>query len=378
MSTHMTPKLLLIDEQGEIFHMPEDVTKFTGLSSGDNFFSSVKLLHGSIDGLMKKLQTGRPIQKLAACGDYTILFNITKTDLANGIYTITIESSSPAKEDDSEFINLILKNSTIYNPQPNANITIFARLSHELKTPLNAISSAVQINQKIQYPYEKQQQYFDIMLRNCRQLTRVIGNIVDFAKIEEGQGVLFYQNCDICRLIREVCGRCSPTLEFSKVQLEIEQPDEGIAAVVDGEKIVHVICNLLTNAVKCSKENNIITITASTDGKSFTVSVRDQGIGIPKHEQKRIFAKFAQVDNTKSRRYEGSGMGLALCMSIVKLHKGKIWVESEEGKGSEFFFKIPLRPADKDIIEHPNVSYNDTMNIDFDTIVNNELASLTE
>ena len=71
-------------------------------------------------------------------------------------------------------------------------------------------------------------------------------------------------------------------------------------------------------------------------------------------------------------------MGLALCMSIVKLHKGKIWVESEEGKGSEFFFKIPLRPADKDIIEHPNVSYNDTMNIDFDTIVNNELASLTE
>lgn len=378
MSTQMTPKLLLVDEKGFIFHMSEDVTNYIGLSLGDSFFASIHLLQGSIDSLINKLEDGRPVQKLAACGNYIILFNITKTDLTNGIYTITLESSAPAKDDDSDFINLILKNSTIYNPQPNANITIFARLSHELKTPLNAISSAVQINQKIQYPYEKQQQYFDIILRNCRQLTRLIGNIVDFAKIEEGQGVLFYQNCDICRLIQEVCSRCSPTIEYSGITLEINQPADGIQAVVDGEKIVHVICNLLTNAIKFSKENNKITISASKTGKYFTISVKDHGIGIPKHKQKRIFAKFAQVDNTKARRYEGSGMGLALCMSIVKLHKGKIWVESEVGKGSEFFFKIPLHPEDKDIIEHPSISYNETLNIDFDTIVNNELASLGE
>ena len=116
-------------------------------------------------------------------------------------------------------------------------------------------------------------------------------------------------------------------------------------------RIEQVLTNLISNAVKFTPAEGTVTVLGEDLGDRIRMAVRDTGIGIPKEEQEKIFQRFYQVDSSATRSYRGAGLGLTICKFIVEYHRGRIWVESEEGKGSTFYFELPKElPKDEDLV----------------------------
>lgn len=212
-----------------------------------------------------------------------------------------------------------------------------ADMSHELKTPLNAIISFTDILlMEIEGPLtDIQKSDLELIKESGIDLLAMVNSILDLSKIEAGMLELHLQLVDVIQAVVTVV---SP-IEVSAIQkgliLRTDLPQELPPAMADEERLKQILRNLIGNAIKFTQEG---TITVGTrEDKDLVFWVRDTGIGIPPIEQARIFERFQQAEN----RQGGSGLGLSVAKELVELHGGKIWVESEPGKGSSFFFTIP-------------------------------------
>ncbi|MBM4262330.1 MAG: GAF domain-containing protein [Deltaproteobacteria bacterium] len=220
-----------------------------------------------------------------------------------------------------------------------------ANMSHELRTPLNAIIGFSEVLQEKLFGElnEKQDEYVDDILSSGRHLLSLINDILDLSKVEAGRMELetttFYLPDAIDNallLIRERAGRHAIKLSQSI--------DDRIGDYTgDERKIKQVLLNLLSNAVKFTPEGGQIKVEARQGEESVIVSVIDTGIGIAKEEQEAIFEEFRQASGNYAQKREGTGLGLTLTREFVEMHGGKIWVESEVGKGSTFTFTLPVR-----------------------------------
>nr|WP_292353320.1 ATP-binding protein [Methanomethylovorans sp. PtaU1.Bin093] len=142
-------------------------------------------------------------------------------------------------------------------------------------------------------------------------------------------------------LLTEILSALKPLSSKKKIKISIQREKDTNAVVADEAKLKQIIYNLLGNAIKFTPEGEEINICIGTVEKMVRISVIDNGIGISPEDQKKLFRPFTQLDSTYSRRYQGTGLGLALTKELVELHGGRIWVESEVGKGSKFSFEIP-------------------------------------
>jgi len=216
----------------------------------------------------------------------------------------------------------------------------FADITHELKTPISIILSAIQLMDRHKTDYNRD---LLIMKRNCYRLLKLANNLLDYTKIERGCCTLEPENCNMSDFLCDVLGSIKPYAEQKNILLIYEAPRSEIFALIDREKFERVMLNLLSNAIKFTNPGGRITTTLSQDEENIVIKVRDTGIGIPKEKKEYIFDRFAQVGVHSSSKNEGSGIGLSLVKAFVQLHGGKIKVDSELGKGSEFTIALPKK-----------------------------------
>lgn len=219
-----------------------------------------------------------------------------------------------------------------------------ANMSHELRTPLNSIIgfSDILLERIFGELNEKQLRYVNNISSSGKHLLEIINEILDLSKVEAGKMELHYSEFLINSVLEEVRVILAPLAQ--KKSLEITFNVEHVAALeADRDRLIQVLYNLVSNAIKFTPEGGKISILCRKNGSRALISVIDTGIGISAEDQKKIFQPFTQIDNSSSRQFGGTGLGLTLVKKIVNLHQGEIRVESNVGKGSTFILAIPLK-----------------------------------
>ena len=230
-----------------------------------------------------------------------------------------------------------------------------ANISHELKTPLNVIFSAVQLFQMYCYngSLDDRRQtiikYLDSMKVNSYRLSKLINNIVDSSKIQAGFFELHLSNKNIVEVVEEIVMSVTNFTDIKGLYIIFDTDTEEKIIACDPEIIQRIVLNLISNAIKFSNVGDEIFVDVKDKNEFVEISVKDNGIGIEKKYLDTIFDRFKQVDKSLSRNTEGTGIGLSLVKSLVKLHGGSIYAQSEFGKGSKF---TVILPAGKVILEN--------------------------
>ena len=225
-----------------------------------------------------------------------------------------------------------------------AKSEFLANMSHELRTPLNVIIglSQLMLDKMPGEVNEEQKQCLTDILNGGEHLLGLINDILDLSKIESGKLKLQLKVVNPSDVIEPLARTMIPIVSLRKQSLDIEI-EKGLPPVhADEAKIKQVLFNLLSNATRFTPDGGKLKIEAVRKNGWCQVSVVDNGIGIKKGDQERIFEPFHQLDNPLTKEKSGSGLGLALAKQIVERHGGKLWVEGEYGKGSRFSFTIPL------------------------------------
>jgi signal transduction histidine kinase len=232
-----------------------------------------------------------------------------------------------------------------------AKSDFLSNMSHEIRTPMNAIIGMTAVYKGTDDLLRKEY-CIDKISEASKHLLGVINDILDMSKIEAAKLELSYSYCDFKSIINRTTGIVMYKVEERKLQLSVNLDDDVPPVILtDDQRLVQVITNLLSNAVKFTPEGGLISLNVnvlSQDDKNCALrfSVSDNGIGIAKQEQARLFTAFEQADGSISRRYGGTGLGLPISKRIIEMMQGRMWVESEVGKGSSFFFDITVEKAE--------------------------------
>lgn len=224
-----------------------------------------------------------------------------------------------------------------------AKSNFVSNVSHELKTPLSLISLFAEILELGRVSSEeKKAEYYRIIRHESGRLNKMIDNILDFSKIEAGRKTYNFAAVDMAEVIEDVLASYRYQISNSGFELQTNIQPDLPPVFMDREAMAQAISNLLDNAIKYSGKVKRLSITAEMRGADLSIEIADQGIGIPRAEQAKIFEKFYRVGNGLVHDVKGSGLGLALVKHIIEAHHGTISVASEVGQGSRFRIVIPL------------------------------------
>jgi len=226
-----------------------------------------------------------------------------------------------------------------------------ANMSHEIRTPMNGILGFAELLAEHDLTNERQQYYIGIIEKSGKRMLNIINDIIDISKIESGLMLANISKSDINNQTEYVYTFFKPEVEEIGMELFVRNGlADGLAMVnIDREKIYAILINLVKNAIKFSKAG-FIEFGYEKKGTWLEFYVKDTGIGIPKNKQKSIFERFIQADSSTIKAFNGTGLGLSISKSYVEMLGGAIWLESTEGVGSTFYFKIPYHLASKDLI----------------------------
>ena len=261
---------------------------------------------------------------------------------------INLESKVEERTRDLEIAAQELKRTDLMKSQ------FLASMSHELRTPLNSIINFTQlISMGVAGPVtEEQMIMLSTSLGSSRHLLQLINDVLDISKIQAGKlGMYIEENVNLNEEIKEVVDMTEPLLQKQNVMLEqpirfIQDIDHDLPLTAcDRRRFRQVLLNLLSNAIKFTGQGSI-TLSAKKKGEEFIFAVMDTGPGIPQEIQARIFEPFVQATDD-FKHTQGTGLGLPISRSLVEAHGGELWVESNMGEGTTFFFTLPIRPPEK-------------------------------
>ena len=245
----------------------------------------------------------------------------------------------------SQTDELVKMNSTL--ELEKLRISLFANISHEFKTPINVILSAEQL---LEYKLKDDQspisascmkKYMSSIKQNCYRLIRIVTNIIDINTIDCGNMHLQLENRDIVKTTEDIVLSVAGLIQNKNISLIFDTEMEEKVIAIDLDKIERVILNLLSNAMKFTSPGGSIMVNMSEQDNYVLISVKDTGIGIPEELQSAIFDRLVQVDRSFTKSSEGSGIGLSISKSIIDMHGGRIYVNSQVGEGSEFIVELP-------------------------------------
>jgi signal transduction histidine kinase len=216
-------------------------------------------------------------------------------------------------------------------------------ITHELKTPLTSIIgySDMLNNKKMGELNDDQKFAVSEIYSSSIDLSKLIETILTLQKIESHQQKFHREKTTVQEFITNVNNRHLPLMTEKQIEF-LHSGEEDFAIIIDKEKMMEVFANLIHNSVDFVPDSGgRIEISSKSDNSDVIFSVIDNGIGIPKDKLGNLFTKYYQVDTSMTRKHGGTGLGLAICKGIVEELGGKIWVESEEGKGTSMYFRMP-------------------------------------
>lgn len=219
----------------------------------------------------------------------------------------------------------------------------FANISHEFRTPLTLILGQIEsvLSSRIETRVKEK---LHVANKNARRLLTLINQLLDLSKLEAGSMKLKAAQHNIVSFLKSLFYSFESLAEYEKISLNFESEYENIHVIYDPDKMEKVFYNLISNALKFTPAKGEIKVSLKTDpaSHSLKISIKDTGKGISKKHLPNIFNRFYQVDESNTREYEGTGIGLALTKELIELHNGEIKVKSEEGMGTEFIIHLPL------------------------------------
>ena len=224
-----------------------------------------------------------------------------------------------------------------------AKTTFFSNVSHEFRTPLTLLLGPIE-NALATPDRTLDREQLSLVHRNAQRLLRLVNTLLDFSRIEAGRAQAAFEPTDIAALTREVAGTFRSVMDQAGLRFEIACDAISAPVYVDRSMWEQVVLNLLSNAFKFTFEGQVAVSLRETEG-AFELAVRDTGTGIPAAELPHLFDRFRRVEGARSRSFEGSGIGLALVLELVRMHGGTIDAESEEGAGSTFTVRVPTGAA---------------------------------
>jgi signal transduction histidine kinase/tetratricopeptide (TPR) repeat protein len=216
-------------------------------------------------------------------------------------------------------------------------------ISHEFKSPLTSIRQLAEMLHSGRVPSEeRRRQYYDVLLEQSERLSLLTENILNLARIEEGRKEFAFEKTDIDALLQEIVLSIQDRVRHEGFSIELEVKKDLPMIMVDRAATAQAVSNLIDNAIKYSGESRRVVVSASADGVFLTIAVKDFGIGIRKEDLDKVFERFFRGGDELTRTVKGSGLGLTLVREIVEAHHGAVRAESDPGKGSTFFIKLPL------------------------------------
>ncbi|MFQ5575877.1 MAG: sensor histidine kinase, partial [Anaerolineae bacterium] len=214
-------------------------------------------------------------------------------------------------------------------------------VSHELRTPLFSIQGFVRLMLDDEAPDPgAQREFLTIIERQANQLAELVTNLLDLNKISAGTLTIEKQLVQPLDIINQTVLKLQGFAHREKVHLTSALPASLPPVMGDGQRLEQVLTNLVGNAIKFTPQEGQVSVSAALNGQHITVSVTDTGIGIAPKDLERIFTKFYQVEDHQTRSVQGSGLGLHISKQLIEDHGGKIWAESQLGKGSTFYIQL--------------------------------------
>lgn len=237
-----------------------------------------------------------------------------------------------------------------------AKIEFLSMVSHELRTPLTSMMAFSDIlsSNKQGNLNEKDLSRIEVIRRNGRTLSMLIGDLLDVSRIESGSMRLNISEFEMNELLESLQESLLPVVEAKRQTVEMEMPSDSVICFADRERISQVVMNLISNASKYSPEESRILATMCADDDSIYVSVKDEGIGITEEDQAKLFTSFFRADNEATRSAPGTGLGLVIVKGIVEMHRGKIRIESEFGSGTTAHIQFSRRCESDDSTDDAN------------------------
>lgn len=226
-----------------------------------------------------------------------------------------------------------------------AKDAFLASMSHELRTPLNSVLGLSEtLAEQLHGPLnEKQARYLAMILSSARHLLELINDILDLAKIEAGEDALRREPHGLAGLCEQALQMVQPLAAKRRQRVSAQLPPEDLRVMVDARRLVQILVNLLGNAVKFTAEEGELGLRVGFDVDELRIAVWDRGIGIDPAGMKKLFAPFVQIDGRLARKYDGTGLGLALVKKLTELHGGRVEVESAPEVGSTFTLVFPAK-----------------------------------
>lgn len=311
-----------------------------------------------------------------------INISLIKDDMGIPIYLVAqIENISDKKRAAALEI-LALKNETIIKENTELErlrTDFFANLSHEFRTPLNVILSALKL---MQLNISKEQNDINlskissniyVIKQNCLRLLRLINNLIDITKIDAGFYKIDLKNENIINIVEEITMSVAQYIKDKGIQLIFDTDTEEKIIACDPDKIERIILNIISNSLKYTEKGGLITINMYDRNQTIEICIKDTGVGIPEDKLGIIFERFRQADNSTTRCKEGSGIGLSLVKSLVEMHSGTVSISSKPGHGCMVTISLPVKFTD-DIQKDPisSASYMlghvERLNVEFSDI----------
>lgn len=252
---------------------------------------------------------------------------------------------SVQRNNNGEFVGAIanVRDITEQKIEEEMQSTFISVVSHELKTPVSIIKGYAETLARPDANWDKSvlADGLQVITEEADRLSQQIQGLLDASRLQAGGMRLELTDWPLPALAREVVERFA-TQAGEQFTFELRFPDDFPPVHADHERVRSILENLLSNAVKYSPDGGTIRVVGRTDGDQAVVAVSDQGIGIAPEDQGRVFARFYRVDNRLRRTTQGAGLGLFLTRALVEAHGGRIWVDSQPGRGSRFVFTLPL------------------------------------
>jgi PAS domain S-box-containing protein len=325
--------ILITDNSGEITDANVRAEDFLGYKRDELSQRSMMSLHTSLppelpDDLTS-LDTGETIPYTSA------LINAKGAELPVEVHVKRIDVAR------QPFLQWIVHDISERLELDQLRDDLTSMIFHDLRSPLaNVISSLEVLQAAMPSEGEMVQSVLGIALRSSRRLSRLVDSLLDVSRLEAGKDVLDRTESSLRALIEEAVEEVQPVAEAKEHSLSLNLPKKLPDMMFDVDMIRRVLINLLENAIRYTPAGGQITVTARHKGSEVTVDIQDTGPGIPPDEHKRIFEKFMRARHEE--RIKGLGLGLSFCRLAVEAHAGRIWVDSEPGKGSTFSFTLPV------------------------------------